>query len=296
MACACFSSLNGSLAPATTTRPNLRLTLSQAPRGLQCLRPFDHATVSLSIPRTIYCSRRGFAVVGQAQAELSVGEVQDAEDEDFESGPLEASTDGDVSEEASDSDASPYADSGFKLYVGNLPWSCNSEELAGVFQKVGSVDMVEVIYDRESGRSRGFGFVTMSSLEDCNNAIEKLNGADYAGRTLRVNFPIRNRGEAPPPRPPREQNNVNKLFVGNLSWAIDDATLERLFSEYGTVLEARVINDRETGRSRGFGFVTMSNEDEVNEALNKMDGTVVEGRNLRVNMAGERPASRGDFF
>ena len=100
---------------------------------------------------------------------------------------------------------------------------------------------------------------------------------DYAGRTLRVNFP--NRGgraggdfSSPPPR--RVDNNTNKLFVGNLSWTVDSDTLREVFSEYGTVVDARVVNDRDTGRSRGFGFVTMGSEDEMNEALNKLDGAV----------------------
>jgi nucleolin len=101
---------------------------------------------------------------------------------------------------------------------------------------------------------------------------------DYAGRTLRVNFP--NKGgrtggdfsSSPPPR--RADNNVNKLFVGNLSWSVDSDTLREVFSEHGTVVDARVVNDRDTGRSRGFGFVTMGSEDEMNEALNKLDGAV----------------------
>ncbi|KAI5068437.1 hypothetical protein GOP47_0016782 [Adiantum capillus-veneris] len=296
MVSACFSSVNGSLAAAaaSTTRPEGRLTLLQAPRSLRTLRPFELRMLSLSVPRK-GLHRHGYGVVGQAHAELSVEEVQ----------ALDASSDEDEREEGDSLDngpsfrdnGPPFGESVAKLYVGNLPWSCNSEELAGVFQKVGSVDMVEVIYDKESGRSRGFGFVTMSSVEDCNTAIEKLDGADYAGRTLRVNFPNRNRGDAPTPRAPRmDQNNSNKLFVGNLAWGVDDGMLHDLFSEHGKVLEARVVNDRETGRSRGFGFVTMSTEAEVNQALNKMDGAAIEGRNLRVNMAGERPSSRSDFF
>lgn len=289
MVSACFSSVNGSLAAATSAstlqEPRLcRISLLQAPRSLQSLRPLELRMLSLSVSRGgLY--RHGFSVVGHARAELSVEDVE----------ALDTPTD----ESEDDSSGSPsFPDnSGFKLYVGNLPWSCNSEELAGVFQKAGGVDMVEVIYDKDTGRSRGFGFVTMSSLEDCNAAIQKLDGADYAGRTMRVNFPNRNRGDGPPPRSPRmESSNVNKLFVGNLAWGVDGAMLEELFSEHGTVLEARIVNDRETGRSRGFGFVTMSSEAEMNEALNKMDGAAVEGRNLRVNMAGERPAARTDFF
>ncbi|KAH7332368.1 hypothetical protein KP509_20G084200 [Ceratopteris richardii] len=284
MASSCFSSMNGSVATATTYRSDSGVYLVQPSRSQVSLRPFKNCMISLSVPRTCFGNSHGISIITQAHAELAVEDLRDVDEVE--------SVDASIDDGETDNGA---AQSGFKLYVGNLPWSCNSEELASVFQNVGSVDMVEVIYDRESGRSRGFGFVTMSSMEDCNAAIQKLDGADYAGRTLRVNFPVRNKGESPP-RSFRASNNSNKLFVGNLAWGVDDAMLGEMFSEYGQVLDARVVNDRETGRSRGFGFVTMSSEAEVNEAMNKMDGASVEGRNLRVNMAGQRPGARNDFF
>jgi nucleolin len=66
----------------------------------------------------------------------------------------------------------------------------------------------------------------------------------------------------------------NKLYVGNLSWGVDNSTLENLFSEQGTVLDAKVIYDRDSGRSRGFGFVTYGSADEVNNAISNLDGVV----------------------
>jgi len=79
---------------------------------------------------------------------------------------------------------------------------------------------------------------------------------------------------SPPRREGGGYNNPNKLFVGNLSWNVDDVTLETIFSDYGKVLDAKVISDRETGRSRGFGFVTLASADEVTEAINNLDGAV----------------------
>ncbi|KAF8719268.1 hypothetical protein HU200_023964 [Digitaria exilis] len=81
-----------------------------------------------------------------------------------------------------------------------------------------------------------------------------------------------------------------KLFVGGLSWGTDDQSLKEAFSAYGEVTEARVITDRDTGRSRGFGFVNFSNSDEAKEAVAKMDGQEIDGRGVRVNFANERPA------
>src|SRR5436853_3770636 len=73
-----------------------------------------------------------------------------------------------------------------------------------------------------------------------------------------------------------------KLFVGNLSWNVDDAQLEELFREYGEIESARVITDRDTGRSRGFGFVELDVPD-VNVVINALNGREVDGRPIRVN-------------
>lgn len=74
-----------------------------------------------------------------------------------------------------------------KLYVGNLPFSCNDEKLRQVFEKYGEVGSARIALDQATGRSRGFGFVEMINDEDANHAIEKLNKADFEGRVLTVN-------------------------------------------------------------------------------------------------------------
>lgn len=90
------------------------------------------------------------------------------------------------------------------------------------------------------------------------------------------------------PPPPREEsrgfrsgggsssfvNSANRVYVGNLSWAVDDSSLATLFSEQGKVLEARVVYDRESGRSRGFGFVTFNSPEEVDNAISSLNGVV----------------------
>lgn len=81
-----------------------------------------------------------------------------------------------------------------------------------------------------------------------------------------------------------------KLYVGNLPWSTDDAELEKLFSAHGEVHSATVITDRDSGRSRGFGFVEMSDED-ARKAMSELNGTQVDSREIRVNEANERPRS-----
>lgn len=76
---------------------------------------------------------------------------------------------------------------GKKLYVGNLPYSTTSEDLNQMFTELGTVESAEVIADRYSGRSKGFGFVEMSSDQEAADAVEKLNGKEIDGRALTVN-------------------------------------------------------------------------------------------------------------
>ena len=73
------------------------------------------------------------------------------------------------------------------------------------------------------------------------------------------------------------------IFVGNLAWGVDDTVLREAFESYGAVDSARVIHDRETGRSRGFGFVEMPNQEEAQAALDGMEGKDLEGRPIRCN-------------
>src|SRR6188768_3027052 len=84
-----------------------------------------------------------------------------------------------------------------------------------------------------------------------------------------------------------------KLYVGNLSFNTSSEQLESIFAEAGTVQSASVVEDRETGRSRGFGFVEMSTKEEAQAAISALDGKDVDGRNLKVNEAKPRENRSG---
>ncbi|XP_022144753.1 29 kDa ribonucleoprotein A, chloroplastic-like [Momordica charantia] len=186
--------------------------------------------------------------------------------------------------------------SDLKLFVGNLPFSVDSAQLAGLFESAGEVERVEVIYDKTTGRSRGFGFVTMSNADAVEAAAEQFNGYELDGRALRVNY-------GPPP--PKKDNfsftgsrnasnfsNPNRIHVSNLAWGVDDFALGNLFREHGNVVEAKVVCDRDSGRSRGFGFVTYSSAVEVNNAIEALNGVELSGRTIRVTQAEARPPRR----
>jgi RNA recognition motif-containing protein len=79
------------------------------------------------------------------------------------------------------------------------------------------------------------------------------------------------------------------IYVGNLSYGISEDELKEVFENYGTVDSVKIIKDRETGRSKGFGFIEMPNEEEAKTAIEQLNDSEVQNRNLRVNQARPRP-------
>ncbi|KAL1833776.1 hypothetical protein ACET3Z_003427 [Daucus carota] len=84
-----------------------------------------------------------------------------------------------------------------------------------------------------------------------------------------------------------------RCFVGGLAWATTDRTLGNAFSQFGEVVDSKIVNDRETGRSRGFGFVTFREEHALREAIEGMNGQSLDGRNITVNEAQSRANGGG---
>ena len=88
------------------------------------------------------------------------------------------------------------------------------------------------------------------------------------------------------------------IYVGNLSWNLKDQDLANLFAEFGEVTSAKIINDKFTGRSKGFGFVEMTDDTAAQKAIGELDGATVEGRAIRVAVAKpreERPARSANY-
>ncbi|XP_011094245.1 33 kDa ribonucleoprotein, chloroplastic [Sesamum indicum] len=234
---------------------------------------------------SIYCVSSAFDSV-----ELNQEEVE----EELESSIQETVTEAEEEENG----VSPSAEAG-RLYVGNLPFSMTSSQLSEIFAEAGRVASVEIVYDRVTDRSRGFAFVTMGSVEEAKEAIRLFDGAQIGGRTAKVNFPEVPRGGEREVMTPKIRSSSqgfvdspHKIYAGNLSWGLTSQALREAFAEQPGFLSAKVIYDRDSGRSRGFGFITFTSAEEVQSALNAMNGVEVEGRPLRLNLAEQRaPAS-----
>jgi nucleolin len=185
-----------------------------------------------------------------------------------------------------------------KLYVGNIPFETSKEELQEFFAQYGTVNDVFVPQNVNTGKGRGFAFITMNE-EESQAAIDTANGVEFQGRTLVVNRPLpqgeRTQATGNRSGPPRGSR--SKLYIGNLSFYTVAETLKEIFEEFGTVHDCYLPEDPSTGGTRGFGFVTMSREDALN-AVAELDGCEVDGRTIRVNEAKPKgsfaQASEGD--
>eukprot|EP00898_Chlorokybus_atmophyticus_P002571 jgi/Chlat1/3314/Chrsp22S03472 len=220
-------------------------------------------------------SSRGLAAVGAVVACVAVHE----ENVDAPASAHEESYEG-VGGGDQNADAPPTPSN--RLYVGNLPYEMDGESLRAAFAEYGAVENADVVTDPRTGRSKGYAFVTLSSTEEAERVLGQLDGAsrdDRRGGERRMGGGDRGSYSRPAPGA--------KLFVGNLAWSMDDEAIADLFSEYGKVAQARVVTD-ETGRSKGFGFVTYESAEQADKAIEQLDGQSVEGRVIRVSVAASK--------
>lgn len=188
---------------------------------------------------------------------------------------------------------------GVKLYVGNLDYATDEQRLRDEFGQFGApVTEIFLPTERGTNRPRGFGFVTLATRDAAEKAISKMDQAQLDGRTIRVNE-SRPKGERRPGAGPGGASNFNsagkeevKLYVGNLSFDTPETEIRRLFEEHGTVNDCFMPTDRDSGKVRGFCFVTMPAAD-AEVACNKLNGHEVDGRPLRVNEAQPRGGGEG---
>ncbi|EDL83096.1 similar to RIKEN cDNA 4932702K14 (predicted) [Rattus norvegicus] len=186
------------------------------------------------------------------------------------------------------------------VYIKNLGEDMDDERLQDLFSRFGPALSVKVMTD-ESGKSKGFGFVSFERHEDARKAVDEMNGKDLNGKQIYVGraqkkverqTELKHKfGQMKQDKPKIEQvpqdrsvrcQGVN-LYVKNLDDGIDDERLRKEFSPFGTITSAKVT--MEGGRSKGFGFVCFSSPEEATKAVTEMNGRIVATKPLYVALA-----------
>ncbi|KAH0466387.1 hypothetical protein IEQ34_006490 [Dendrobium chrysotoxum] len=173
-----------------------------------------------------------------------------------------------------------------KLYVANLPWEYSATDLQNLFGQFGHVHDVEII-KQKNGKSRGFAFVAMSSPEEAQVAIDKLDSFELSGRIIRVELAKSFTKPYSTLAPTNSTNGEtrNWIYVSNLAWKVRSVNLREFFADKFKPVSARVVFDGPSGRSAGYGFVSFATNEEVVAAISELDGKELMGRPLRLKIS-----------
>ncbi|KAJ5930586.1 hypothetical protein N7466_006079 [Penicillium verhagenii] len=190
------------------------------------------------------------------------------------------------------------------LFVGNLSWNVDEEWLQREFSEFGEVSC-RVVTDRESGRSRGFGYAEFVNVADAVKAFEAKKGVEMDGRTINLDYATARQNNQGGDRAQARANTYgdqtspasDTLFVGNLPFSATEDALRDVFGEQGNIMGIRLPTDPESGRPKGFGYVQFGSVEEAQNAHTQLAGTEIDGRPLRLDFSTPRPAGgdRGGF-
>ncbi|THV04550.1 RNA-binding domain-containing protein [Dendrothele bispora CBS 962.96] len=182
------------------------------------------------------------------------------------------------------------------IFVGQLSWNVDNDWLAQEFQQCGEVVSATVQMDRNSGRSRGFGYVHFSSSQAVEAAL-KLNGKEIDGRAIKVDI------STPPNKDAQREKRAktfgdqtsppsSTLFVGNLSFNSTEDSVWEVFNQWG-VKSVRLPTDRDTGRPKGFGYVEFDDVEGAKKAFEACNGQDIDGRSVRLDFSQPRDSAGG---
>ncbi|ORX63175.1 hypothetical protein DM01DRAFT_1403542 [Hesseltinella vesiculosa] len=225
------------------------------------------------------------------------GKKHDREDDDEEEEEEEEEEEAPVAKKAkvevSREEPKQFGGEGLSLFVGQLDFTCNDQDLKKFLEKKGiNVAAVRMSRHRHiEGHNRGFAHVDVADEESKEKAMA-LNGEDFMDRKLRVDD-----GSAASQRK-KDENYSNKsktVFVANISRDIDENGLRDAFDTYGAIASVRLPTDRETGTIKGFGYIEFENEDDAEKAVKDMNGVRLNGRPIRTDFGGSIDGDREKF-
>ncbi|KAG7565406.1 RNA-binding domain superfamily [Arabidopsis suecica] len=278
--------------PLLSSHSNFQLFYRFTPKSFKLVANCPNPLILHSNIRRhrFFCAAETEATSADEEIQASLEEEEEEEEEEVEEDEEELEE-----EDADEKQTTQASGEEGRLYVGNLPYTITSSELSQLFGEAGNVVDVQIVYDKVTDRSRGFGFVTMGTIEEAKEAIQMFNSSQIGGRTVKVNYPeVPRGGEREVMRTKIRDTNQSyvesphKIYAGNLGWNLTSQGLKDAFADQPGVLGAKVIYERNTGRSRGFGFISFESAENVQSALATMNGVEVEGRALRLNLASER--------
>lgn len=229
------------------------------------------------------------AANGKEEAEEEEEEENDAQEEEkspeeHKETPAEEQAEGEQAEEV-------------EMFIGNLPFNATENDLIEFFSQYGEVTSAKII--SRDGRSTGKGFIQFSTHEEAVQS-KQANGQDFNGRAIQVRFSSEPAPERTPrqgfgqQRAPRQNtNNANTIFIGGLSYDSTTETVGELFGQCGNISAVRIATNPD-GQPRGFAHIDFESPDSVEAAL-QLSGTMLDGRKIRVDVAGNKsgPSSGG---
>lgn len=162
-----------------------------------------------------------------------------------------------------------------KMFVGGLNWETTEDSMRNYFSKFGEVLDVSVMRDNNTGRSRGFGFLTFRDSEAVNRVLQSEHYLD--GKIIDPKRAI----------PREEQDKTAKIFVGGVGADVTENDFKNFFDQYGTVIDAQLMIDKDTGRPRGFGFVTFDSDRAVERIVTEKF-LILKGKSIEVKRAEPR--------
>ncbi|CEP62399.1 Hrp1p LALA0_S05e04786g [Lachancea lanzarotensis] len=161
-----------------------------------------------------------------------------------------------------------------KMFIGGLNWETTEDNLKDYFTKYGVVTDLKIMRDNATGRSRGFGFLTFAEASSVDEVVKTQHILD--GKVIDPKRAI----------PREEQDKTGKIFVGGIGPDVRPKEFEEFFSQWGTIIDAQLMLDKDTGRSRGFGFITYDTPDAVDRVC---ENKFIEFKGKRIEIKRAEP-------
>lgn len=181
-----------------------------------------------------------------------------------------------------------------RMFLGNLSYDITDDKIKEFFKDCGELTDIYWLTDRETQQFKGAGFITFDSIEAADKAAEK-SGEGCMGRDIKVDWTEERKPRGKPGggnRVPRAKNTelkgkTKRLFVGNVSFDIDDEKVTEFFKDCGELQDIFWVNDRESGKFKGFGFITFDSSENADKAMEKT-GKELLGRDVNLDWSEER--------